>query len=78
MLDSEGSFTTKEWESILGNYDSCPMCKRLWAEIPLPDGWNSVITRDHIIPVSKGGRNTIDNIQPLCYSCNSSKVDKKD
>lgn len=35
-----------------------------------------VVHLDHIYPVSKGGKNTDDNVQLLCQSCNASKGNK--
>jgi hypothetical protein len=31
------------------------------------------LTVDHIIPRSKGGPDTLDNYQPMCYGCNQTK-----
>lgn len=55
--------TEKEWRECLERYGNrCAKC-----------GVRQQLTRDHIIPLSKEGGDEIENIQPLCISCNSSK-----
>lgn len=36
----------------------------------------SSLTWDHVIPLSKGGRDDNGNLLPLCHSCNTSKGDR--
>jgi len=57
-----GSHTVEEWLALCDAYDG--KCARCGAEKQ---------TLDHIVPVLLGGSNDIENIQPLCRSCNSSK-----
>lgn len=52
------------------NY-KCQMCGRT-----VDDGVKLHI--DHIIPVSKGGSNNMNNLQVLCHECNLAKHDRMD
>ena len=68
---NRGDHTTKEWETMKAAFGNrCACC-----------GMRGEMTKDHVIPVSDTERssNSIDNIQPLCQSCNSQKgVDDTD
>ncbi len=46
-------------------------CQRCW--ISVMDEPNLLIEIDHIIPISKGGTTTEDNLQALCWRCNRTK-----
>ena len=38
-------------------------------------GEEKALDIDHIVPINKGGPNVIENMQALCYTCNSQKRD---
>ncbi len=58
-----GSHTAAEWWAVCERCDwRCVSC-----------GKRKPLTKDHIIPVIQGGTDDIENIQPLCRHCNSSK-----
>jgi len=64
-----GTHTFVQWEELKRQYShTCPSCGRCEPQVKL--------TEDHIIPISRGGTDNIDNIQPLCQSCNSTKYRK--
>lgn len=41
-----------------------------------PSGRVVMLTKDHILPKSKGGSNRLDNYQTMCETCNQRKGDK--
>lgn len=58
-----GTYTEEQWIALCNYYDNqCLSCKQV-----------KPLTADHVLPVHLGGSNTIENIQPLCKTCNSKK-----
>ena len=61
-----GAWTVEQWEALKAcTHHACACCHRKEPDIKL--------TPDHIVPLSRGGRNDIGNIQPLCLQCNQKK-----
>ncbi len=59
-----GSCSPAQWLAVLARYgNKCQRC-----------GSAESLTRDHIIPISKGGSDDHTNLQPLCRDCNTRKL----
>jgi len=66
LENCEGSYTHREWTELLNKYEGkCLQC-----------GSTENIEADHVVPITKGGSNSIENIQPLCRRCNRKKWTK--
>ena len=60
-----------QFEEKLKRYPRCPQCNRKWDDIPVSKGKAKYkITEEHIVALSNGGSDDIENIRPLCYQCN--------
>ncbi len=56
--------TEEQWRDIVQYYDGrCAYCFGLFSRLE----------KDHVIPISKGGDHSADNVVPACRSCNASK-----
>jgi len=47
--------------------------KKLYTQPCFNCGAKESLTIDHVIPLTRGGRHSIGNLQTLCLSCNSKK-----
>ena len=67
-LGLDTSHTVKEWEAKKQEFNyQCAYCGRRGIEL----------TKDHIVLLTRGGTDSIDNIVPVCEHCSKSK-DTKD
>ena len=61
-----GDLTQEQWSRILDSYGrECLSCRTA-------DG----LSIDHVVPLSRGGQHTAENVQPLCLTCNKRKFTK--
>jgi len=66
---SKGRHNKKEWEEMILFFNTkCIICNGIFQK------W---IEKDHIIPISIGGSDSIKNLQPLCQYCNQTKSNKE-
>lgn len=72
-LRVESGHTFLEWIDLLKKHDNiCYYCGvRMTKKLGLHQR-----SRDHLIPISRGGSDDISNIVPACRSCNSAKGTK--
>ncbi|HET8987420.1 MAG TPA: HNH endonuclease [Humibacillus sp.] len=55
--------TDAQWTTLQAVWGGCAYCGA--TDVPLQ--------RDCVLPISRGGRYTMDNVVPACRSCNASK-----
>lgn len=63
--NAEGTITFEQSKLLYSRFTVCPYCNK-----------NKPNTLDHVIPLTRGGTNNIDNLLPVCVNCNSKKGDK--
>lgn len=58
-----GRHTAEQWAEVLARYNyQCLCC-----------GSMDNIQKDHVMPIAMDGTDNIDNLQPLCATCNNRK-----
>lgn len=82
LVKAIGTFSFQEFRNLCKKYNySCLCCGKTERQL---FKLKRILVPDHIRPISKGGSNSIENIQPLCHSilggrngCNSHKHAKE-
>lgn len=63
VRELQGVLSERDWSRTLNRFDHrCAYCGR-----------KGRMTVDHVVPLSRGGRNAVGNVLPACRQCNSSK-----
>jgi 5-methylcytosine-specific restriction endonuclease McrA len=68
LHDAEGHYSAAEWRALCDWFGAvCLACGK--SGVPLH--------ADHVVAITRGGSNYIENIQPLCGPCNASKGNRR-
>lgn len=63
FLAADNDLTADQWGAIRAAWGCCAYCGDA----------GSALQKDCVLPLSRGGRYTVDNVVPACRSCNASK-----
>jgi hypothetical protein len=63
MARVEHDLTMEQWTALQAAWGGCAYCGVT----------DKPLQRDCILPISRGGRYTLENVVPACSSCNTSK-----
>ena len=63
MATVEHDLTPSQWAALCETWGGCAYCGAV----------GEPFQRDCVLPISRGGRYTLDNVVPVCRSCNASK-----
>ena len=59
----DNDLTGEQWAAIKERWQGCAYC----------GATDGPLQRDCVLPISRGGRYTVDNVVPACAACNTSK-----
>jgi 5-methylcytosine-specific restriction endonuclease McrA len=59
----DNDLTASQWADLLAAWGGCAYCQEQ----------SPALQRDCVMPISRGGRYTLENVVPACPSCNASK-----
>ncbi|MGN7948312.1 HNH endonuclease [Microbacterium sp. 22215] len=60
---ADNDLTIEQWTWLQGAWGGCAYCGAV----------DLALQRDCVMPISRGGRYTVENVVPACGSCNASK-----
>ena len=63
----EHDLTDEQWSALQAAWGGCAYCGAI----------GDALQRDCVLPLSRGGRYTLENIVPACRSCNTSKCNSE-
>lgn len=67
MANVEHDLTDEQWRQVMVAWGGCSYCGAV----------DATLQKDCVLPISRGGRYTLDNVVPACRSCNASKCNEE-
>ena len=67
MAGVEHDLSDAQWASLQDAWAGCAYCGCT----------DKAMQKDCVLPISRGGRYTLDNVVPACNSCNASKCNSE-